>query len=298
MNNFLYWSHQAKPSKGGTAVAKFLFQRLDSLATEGSIFLKNKNMTAISISQLSQIAGVSLRTLRHYDEIGLLKPSLRRASGYRYYGKAEVLRLQQILFYKELGLPLAKIHSVLDAPHFDLITALESHKAVLEFRQKRTTMLLETIQKTLLHLKQEQDTMKSEDLYKGFDPETAEAYEAEAKERWGAEAVEASKNRVMAAGKEQWEAIQADVEALNQALADAMATYDAQDEYVQKLVKRHFEMIGNFYTVTPKMYQGLASLYVDDPRFTAYYEKYRAGLAAYLSRAMQVYCSHHFGPTA
>jgi len=255
-------------------------------------------MTVVSISQLSRMAGVSLRTLRHYDEIGLLRPSLRRASGYRYYGKAEVLRLQQILFYKELGLPLAEVHSVLDAPDFDLIIALESHKAALEARQHRTTILLETLGKTLLYLKKKQNTMKSEDLYKGFGRETVEVYEAEAKERWGAEIVEALKNRLITAGKEQWGAVQAEADALNRALANAMTTHDVEDEYVQNLVKQHFEMTENFYTVTPEIYRGLASLYVDDLRFTAYYEKYRMGLAAYLSRAMQVYCDHHFVPAA
>lgn len=247
-------------------------------------------MTTISISQLSKLAGVSLRTLRHYDEIGLLKPQLRRASGYRYYGKAEVLRLQQILFYKELGLPLAQIQAVLAAPDFDLIAALEAHKAVLKVRQVQTAALLETLEKTLNHLKGGDANMQYEDLYKGFSREAAEAYEAEAKDRWGVEAVEASKQRVMKAGKQKWDEVQQKADTIYQALAAAMETLQPHEAPVQALVQDHFDMTGHFYTVTPEIYRGLAALYVEDARFTAYYENYRQGLAKYLSEAMLYFC--------
>ena len=139
-------------------------------------------MERFSVNQLAKLAGVSVRTLHHYDEIGLLKPGTRTESNYRYYGEKELLRLQQILFYKELDLPLVKIMEILDDPAFDTEAALRSHKKDLIKRRDRTSELLKTINKTIHHLKKQ--NMKAEDMYKGFSKEQAEAYEKEAKEKW------------------------------------------------------------------------------------------------------------------
>ena len=122
------------------------------------------------------MAGVSVRTLHLYDEIGLLKPSIRTEKKYRLYGKAETIRLQQILFYKVLGMPLKEIAEILDDPQFDPIKSLENHKKVIQQKQEQLTTLLKTIDKTINHLKNE-TMLSTEELYEGL-PENRHCVEA------------------------------------------------------------------------------------------------------------------------
>jgi len=128
-------------------------------------------MTHYSVKQLSKLAGVSVRTLHHYDRIGLLKPAFRSEKGYRFYERAELLQLQQILFYKELDFPLKEIGEIINNPNFDLITALEFHKNQLKLRSTRLAELLATIEKTIIELKTKNEVMKDNEIYKGFTAE-------------------------------------------------------------------------------------------------------------------------------
>jgi DNA-binding transcriptional MerR regulator len=258
-------------------------------------------MDKFSVNKLAKLAGVSVRTLHHYDQIGLLKPSVRSESKYRYYGEPELLRLQQILFYKELDIPLAKIIGILDDPAFDIKKALHSHKKELIKRRNRTDELLETIDKTINHLMKQSrlnreassvkknEKMKTEDMYKGFSKEQAEAYEKEAKQRWGEKAVEESKERVMKMGKAGLDALRKEGEAISSELA-ALMHLSPSDPKIQALVKRHFKMTNEFYTVTPEIYKGLANMYVEDERFKKNYEKHKTGLAEFLKEGMLVFC--------
>jgi DNA-binding transcriptional MerR regulator len=134
----------------------------------------NSVMRQYSVNQLAKMAGVSVRTLHHYDRFGLLKPSVRTEARYRLYGKDELIRLQQILFYKELDFSLADIRRILNDPNFDRVTALESHRHALERRRDKLTTLLGTIDKTILELKGEQIMMTDEELYEGFSKQQAE----------------------------------------------------------------------------------------------------------------------------
>jgi DNA-binding transcriptional MerR regulator len=244
-------------------------------------------MRRFSVNELATLAGVSVRTLHHYDEIGLLEPATRTESKYRYYGEPELLRLQQILFYKELGLPLAQVKDILDDVSFDTEQALRSHKQELLNRRDRVNELLRTIDKTISHLKTKK--MKFEDMYKGFSKEQAEAYEKEAKERWGTTIVEESKQRVLKMGKEGLDALRREGDAINNELCLVMHL-SPEDEKVQQLVKRHFNMTNKFYTVTREIYQGLGEMYVADERFKQNYEKYKEGLAEFLRDAIHVFC--------
>jgi DNA-binding transcriptional MerR regulator len=240
-----------------------------------------------SVNQLAKLAGVSVRTLHHYDRIGLLKPGVRNAvNNYRLYGRDELLRLQQILFYKELGIPLAQIAAILDDPGFDMAEALRQHKLEIEKRRDRMDQLLHTIDNTIIHLKNN-NTMNHEDMYKGFSKEQAEAYEKEALERWGDIARE-SQERLKKMSKDQWETIMEEMHVTNRELA-AVMHLPVTNPQVQELVRKHYRFIGYSYTVTKEIYLGLAELYVTDERFTTFYDNTAPGLAAFLSKAMIVF---------
>jgi len=234
------------------------------------------------------MAGVSVRTLHHYDQIGLLQPTSRTAAGYRLYGEPDLLRLQQILFFRELEMPLAEVRQVLDDPGFDQVKALQRHRQMVEQRMERLSRLVTTIDRTIGRLKGEDMGLTDDELYEGLTKETRERYRREARERYGAERVEASERRAKQMSKEEWKAVGAEGEAVTQALAALVGRAPGAPE-VQAQVARHHAWVEHFYPCSGEVYRGLASTYVEHPEFRAHYEKYRAGLAEFLSAAMQVY---------
>src|SRR5580698_11202994 len=141
-------------------------------------------MKALTVKQLAAISGITVRTLHHYDELGLLKPTAVGANGYRYYGREQQLRLQRILFHRELGVPLSAIAELLDLEAEDQIGVLRQHREKLEAERERYRTLIETIDHTIMHLKGE-GPMPNADLYKGFSPEKQAGYEAWLMERYG-----------------------------------------------------------------------------------------------------------------
>ncbi len=246
-------------------------------------------MKEYTVQQLAKIAGVSVRTLHHYDHIGLLKPASRNAARYRFYGKSELLRLQQILFFRELDCSLEDIARMLDSPGFDPVDALEAHRKELKNRAERLDTLLDTIDKTIRKLKGEKIEMSDEELYGGLSKEQAEAYAEEARQRWDPKLVDETNARVKTWSKEKWTKVNKEIDEIMRQLAALMGT-PVEDRKVQALVARHRAYLNNFYEVKPDMYRGLGKLYVEDPRFMAYFEKYRAGLADYLAQAIEYYC--------
>ncbi len=246
-------------------------------------------MKEYTVQQLAKIAGVSVRTLHHYDHIGLLKPSSRNAARYRFYGEKELLRLQQILFFRELDFSLDEIARILDSPGFNPVEALEAHRKELTIRAERLGMLLETIDKTIKKLKGEKIKMADEELYGGLSKEQAEAYAAEARERWDAKLVDESNDRVTKWTKEKWAEMNGELDDILRQLAGLMGT-SANDTRVQVLIARHYAYLNNFYDVKVDMYSGLGRFYVEDSRFRAYFEKYRPGLTDYLAEAIDIYC--------
>ena len=247
-----------------------------------------------TVSQLAKMAGVTVRTLHHYDHIGLLKPSGRtepesgRSAGYRIYGEAELLRLQQILFFRELDMPLAEVRQILDDPGFDQVTALEHHRAMLHRRIERLARLLKTIDRTIDRLSEDDMTLTDEELYEGFSTEQIERYKREAREMYDPEMVEESERRVKGMSRGEWKAVQAEDQAVTTGIA-ALMDLDPGDGEVQALVARHHAWIENFYPCSAEIYRGLAQMYVEHPEFRAFYEKVQPGLADYLSAAMLVY---------
>ena len=170
-------------------------------------------MKAYTVSQLAQMAGVSVRTLHHYDQIGLLAPWSRTEAGYRLYAEAELLRLQQILFFKELDLPLAEVRQILDDPGFDQVTALKQHRQLLNGRMERLTRLLNTIDRTIDRLREDDMTLTDEELYEGFTTEQAERYKREAREMYDPALVKESERRVKGMSRAQWQAVKDEGEA-------------------------------------------------------------------------------------
>lgn len=229
-----------------------------------------------------------MRTLHHYDQIGLLVPQAKTEAGYRLYGEAELYRLQQILFYRELGYSLKAIADALDAPGFNLVDSLKAHRAKLEREGQRTQQLIETIDKTIVELKRKDKMLSHEELYEGF-PQGKE-YRQEAVERWGDE-VEQTEQRMKQMSKAELQELKAEGEEVTQKIA-ALMNLKPDDSLVQKAVAEHFRHMNRFYLVTTEGYLGLGRMYVEDERFTAYYEKVKPGLAVFIRDAIEVFCSN------
>jgi len=241
-----------------------------------------------TVKQLAKLAGVSVRTLHHYDQIGLLKPSARSAAGYRQYGEDDLLRLQQILFFKQFDMALSEVQAILDQPDFDRVQALHNHRRLLEKQSTRLTRLIRTIDRTILKLTEADMSLTDEELFEGFTPEQAERYGREARERWGAESVDEVEQRVRKMSKEQWQAIKTEGQQVTLRMADLIGRAP-DDAEVQQTVAKHHAWIENFYAAPADLYRGLSQLYVEHAEFRAFYEKVRPGLADFMKAAMDVY---------
>ncbi|MEZ4955274.1 MAG: MerR family transcriptional regulator [Saprospiraceae bacterium] len=256
-------------------------------------------MTKYSVKQLSELAGVSIRTLHHYDKIGLLVPYHRSESNYRYYGRKELFRLQQILFYKELGFPLKEITEIMNDPAFDLIKALEFHKNELHKKIERTHQLLATIEKTIselnnlsrIHLGNKKNKMTEKEIYAGFSEKEINSIKKEVTEKWNAQELKDVEERIQKLGKEGWADHQQKGEEINQLLADLM-DWPPSDIRVQKAIVLHHQHLNFYYEVSKERYLGLAKMYIEDDRFYSFYNKYRKDLAAFLHGAITVYCEN------
>ncbi|GAB3997431.1 MerR family transcriptional regulator [Spirosoma daeguense] len=247
-------------------------------------------MGQYSVNNLAKLAGVSVRTLHHYDRLGLLKPSIRTEARYRLYGENELLRLQQILFFKELDFSLAEILAIMNDPNFNLLTALESHKQALKARRDRLATLLTTIDKTISSLKGENVMLTNEELYEGF-PKGQE-YRAEAVEKYGEKIIEDSEAKLRSMGKAGFEQLKADQLDIAQKLA-SLVNEDPASNVVQQQIARHYVNIRGFWGEEAcqskdmaEAYKGLAQLYVDDPRFTSQNGQPNPAYATFLQQAM------------
>ena len=241
-----------------------------------------------TIKELADLAKISVRSLHHYDQIGLLKPKQRTPSGYRLYDHADLLRLQQVLFYRQLSVLLKNIKRLLDDPAFDPIAALREHRAQLLAERERLDELLRTIEKTIQSQTEDHMPLSDKELYEGFSKEKIERYKSEVSQAYDPKIVAESERRLKNVSSEQWQAHKKESEQVTLQLSQVMHK-DPADPEVQELIARHKETIEFFYHVTPEIYAGLARLYVDHPEFRAFYEKVAPGLAEFLSKAMTYY---------
>ena len=240
-----------------------------------------------TVKQLAKLAGVTPRTLHHYDEIGLLKPSRVGDNGYRYYGEESVLRLQQILFYRELGIPLEDIKKIMGRRDFDVLGALHSHKDALQKQVARLNRLIHTVDNTIEHLKGN-TTMSDKAYFEGFSEEEQEKYAAEAEQMYDPETVRESNRKWKAYSAAEKETIMAEGNAIYTAMIAAMPKGAASSE-VQAIVERWRKHLDYFWT--PKLDQLLllANGYNDDPRFKANFDKFHPQLAEFFREAVRHY---------
>lgn len=249
-----------------------------------------------TVKQLASLAGVSVRTLHHYDECGLLKPGKRSPAGYRLYGAYELYRLQQIMFYRELDLSLEDIAAILDDPDFELTAALEEHKKALQARRDRISTLLQTIEKTISKLKAAPIMLTDNELYEGFPK--GNTYRDEAIAKWGKQAVESSENSLRKMDKAAFLKLKDDFGRISTALKKLMHL-PASHPKVQREIHAHFELIKKCWgTAVPEAetlaaYKGLAQLYLNDERYTQTPEgKPDPAYAAFISEGMAWYAAH------
>jgi DNA-binding transcriptional MerR regulator len=248
--------------------------------------LRVKQRASFTIGHVARVARISVRALHHYDEIGLVKPSGRSRSGYRLYTQADLERLQQVLFFRELGFRLEDIAPILADPGFDRRSALLAQRERLVENAARANALVHLIDTTIQKLERG-EAMRPEEMFEGFDPAK---YEEEAKARWGntPEFAESQK-RTKRYTKDDWKQIRADMDAITQAFAEAMASGERPgDAAAMDVAERHRQHIDRwFYPCSYRIHVGLGEMYVADPRFAANYEKHGAGLAAYICEAIR-----------
>ncbi|HEY5923535.1 MAG TPA: MerR family transcriptional regulator [Kofleriaceae bacterium] len=240
-----------------------------------------------TVGELARLTGITVRALHHYDEIGLVVPSQRTDSGYRLYDDKDVIRLQQVLLFRELGLPLDEIAFAIDeaGTREDL---LRKHREVLVAKRSRIDAMLCALDSALVSLEKGQ-AMQPDDvkqMFGGFDPSQ---YEDEVKERWGdTDAYKESMRRTKKYGKAEWDQIQKDWGKIYGDMAALMkAGTPATDPAVQALVEAHRAHIDRwFYPCSVEMHKGLGAMYVQDARFAANLDKVAPGFAQYLSDAI------------
>jgi DNA-binding transcriptional MerR regulator len=240
-----------------------------------------------TVKQLSKLAGVTPRTLHHYDDIGLLKPSRIGENGYRYYEEESLLKLQQILFYRELDFPLDDIRKIMGRRDFDVLKALESHKESLTKQMERTKRLLVTVDNTIHHLKGEK-LMSQKSLFEGFSEEEQEQYAQEAEKMYDPETVHVSNKKWKSYSDAEKKRILAEGKAVYTDLASAMPKGSASKE-VQAVIARWHKHMQYFWSPNDEQLLGLADLYNNDPRFRENYEKVAPNLSEFMREAVKVY---------
>ncbi len=240
-----------------------------------------------TVKQLSKLAGVSVRTLHYYDEIGLLKPSSLGGNGCRQYEEEALLKLQQILFYRELDLSLDAIKAVVGRPDFDVLAALRSHKEALQGRVERLNRLIQTVDHTIDQLKGN-ETMNAKELFEGFSAEEQEKYALEAEQMYDPETVRESNRKWKAYSPAEKERILAEGKAIYLDLIAAMPKGAASPD-AQACVARWHKHMQVFWSPNDEQLLGLADGYNDDPRFRANFDRMHPQLAGFMREAVKVY---------
>jgi DNA-binding transcriptional MerR regulator len=245
-----------------------------------------------TVNKVAALSGVTIRTLRYYDEIGLLKPAIVDDNGYRKYGVAELLRLQQILLYREIGYELKQIKKILNAKEFDIVASLHEQEKKLHVQVKRIQKLLQTIKKTIEHVKGNK-MIDIKDMYYGIRSKQQKEYEEEVIKRHG----EKARVLIDEVNKSTAHWTQADLDKSRREYEELMAKLALamqkglapESPEVQVFAHAQYEYLSGFYAVDKELFIGLGQTYVSDERFRAFFDQFRFGLAAFLAQAMKVY---------
>jgi len=246
-----------------------------------------------TVQKLAKIAGISTRTLRYYDEIGILKPAKINSSGYRIYGSKEVDRLQQILFYREFGIKLKNIKEIITSSNFDQVKALRDHREKLLERRSQIDLLIENVEKTITSTERSV-IMSDKEKFEGFKQkmidENEQKYGKEIRDKYGNEVVDKSNKKLKGMTQEQYKDATKLEENIMELLKEAFETGDPSGKLAQEVADLHGQWISYYWhTYTKEAHAGIAQMYVDDERFTAYYDKEQPGLVQFLRDAIFVY---------
>ncbi|MED7924444.1 MerR family transcriptional regulator [Nonomuraea sp. LP-02] len=250
---------------------------------------------SLSVGQVARLAGVTVRTLHHYDEIGLLTPTERTRAGYRRYTDADLARLQQILLYRELGFPLEEIAVILDEPRADELTHLRRQHELLTARARHLGHVIAAVERAI-HAHTSGITLTPAERFEVFGDFRPEEHEAEAAARWGADPRYAeSRRRVASYTKADWLELKAEAAAITGALAEACeAGLPAGGEHAMDLAERHRGHVHRwFYDCGHDLHRRLGDLYVTDARFTAFFDAVLPGLAGYVREAIHANAARH-----
>lgn len=247
---------------------------------------------AMKVKEVADLVGISVRTLHHYDDIGLLHPEEITDAGYRLYSDENLETLQQILFFKELGFPLKKIQDIMSSPSFDRIEAMEMHRKMLLEKRRRLDQMISTIDKTTLHMKGE-IKMSNKEKFEGFDF-SHNPYEKEARERWGDQAVDQSNAALDGMSKEGKIVMGERMNEIYRNLADLRKQSPDSDE-AQAAIEMWYHFLnqnfGHHYSLDA--FKGLGQMYVQDERFTNNIDQFGEGLAQFMCDAMGVYADRN-----
>lgn len=246
-----------------------------------------------TVNKLGSMAGISTRTLRYYDEIDILKPARINSSGYRIYGQKEVDRLQQILFYRELGFGLDRIGEIIDSPDFDGLKALSEHHDKLLEKREQLDLLIANVEKSIASAKGG-SRMRDQDKFEGFKKrlieENEQKYGKEIREKYGKETVEQSNRKVMNMTKQQYDEVNELANQVKTTLAEAFKTGDPSGDIAQKAVELHRQWLSYFWDgYTKEAHAGLGQMYVEDQRFKAFYDQEQPGTAEFFRDAIKIY---------
>ncbi|GAA0291600.1 DNA-binding transcriptional MerR regulator [Gracilibacillus halotolerans] len=246
-----------------------------------------------TIKKLAQLSGVSTRTLRYYDEIGLLIPARINSSGYRIYGQKEVDTLQQILFYRELEFSLDSIKNLMNDPTYDEWEALISHHHHLIKKRDRLDSIIATVEQTILTKKRGipmDDNKKFEGLKEKLIDENEKRYGKEIREKYGEDNIHASNAKLRGMSKEDYEAMTVLSEEILDLLEKAYATGNPESDLAQLVAEKHKEwLMYSWSSYSKEQHAGLAEMYVADERFTAYYDQRVKGATRFLRDAIHRY---------
>jgi DNA-binding transcriptional MerR regulator len=245
------------------------------------------------VQKLSQIAGVSTRTLRYYDEIGILKPARISSSGYRIYDQREIDMLQQILFYRELGVSLESIKTIITLPSFDEVKALKEHREKLLEKREQLGLLIENVDKTIA-ARERGVKMSDKEKFEGFKKKLLEdnekKYGKEVRGKYGDEAVNKSNHKIMNMTQEEYDEVTKLEKEFIETLHTAFKSGDPAGELAQKAADMHRKWLSFYWdSYSKEAHAGIAHMYVDDERFRAYYDKRQPGVAEFLRDAVLIY---------
>lgn len=243
----------------------------------------------MNVGEVAALAGVTVRTLHHYDRIGLLQPSGRTSAGYRRYAPADLDRLHQVLLYRALGFSLEEVATLLDDPSADPAEHLRRQHRLLLDRLDRTSAMVAAVEKEM-EARAMGISLSPEERFEVFGDHDPAQYDTEVEERWGdTDAYAESERRTSGYTKEDWLRIRSAAEDLEARFAAALADgAPAESERAMDLAEEHRQQItGTYYDCPPEMHAALGRMYVEDERFTAHYERVAPGLAQYVSTAVQ-----------